>query len=606
MLLTEAEAIQKADEMRNDLVEGAEIISSFGPLDSEEDYEQLYKQLEHIPGINMVWRMKYYQMLFPALFAPFYGQDIQLRVLHFLNQKPSDIPFIRMGQISLYARKCNVPGVVFAHIYGKNVGYTNETNDSDTNTLSDKKHKTHYWMYTVFDDKSWNECQQKGIMVLGMDDIGDYSQFASKEALRQELIDVYDSMNSSLLHSLNFAMDAQYVLRQSISGKKTHELRCERKELSAKDCSFGYNWNRDSKTITINKDQAKVIVRIFEDYVYRNGTPASIQRTLKAEGISVCGRTISNIIKDERYIGKFYINKRTTKLGTGRNKSRRIKLPKDQWVLVERPDLQIIDTELFEMAQRIHQTRITVYEKPDKKNTQVRFQGTHKFAGKIFCPVCGKPYNFGYADRNKTIPIYRIKSHSECTNPIRRIYESDMEEITRQALKTILNEQNEVCISLEKILTECVEASQNSGNEIDKLKKKKISKEKQIDSLIDTLSEGGLTASAKEHIKDKINAITDEIDKLIVTINDKESSKLNVSYVNDKIAEIKEAIADLRNFTSIDRDRILNYIERIELPPSGNIEMLLKTGHKITIDNTSNIFSAIDNAGKNGIQDGPC
>ena len=51
-------------------------------------------------------------------------------------------------------------------------------------------------MYTVFDDKSWNECQQKGIMVLGMDDIGDYSQFASKEALRQELIDVYDSSTS--------------------------------------------------------------------------------------------------------------------------------------------------------------------------------------------------------------------------------------------------------------------------------------------------------------------------------------------------------------------------------------------------------------------------
>lgn len=55
--LTEAEAIQKAEEMRNDLVEGAEIISSFGPLDSEKDYEQLYKQLEHIPGINMVCGM---------------------------------------------------------------------------------------------------------------------------------------------------------------------------------------------------------------------------------------------------------------------------------------------------------------------------------------------------------------------------------------------------------------------------------------------------------------------------------------------------------------------------------------------------------------------
>ena len=30
--LTESEAIQKAEEIRNDLVKGAEIISSFGPL----------------------------------------------------------------------------------------------------------------------------------------------------------------------------------------------------------------------------------------------------------------------------------------------------------------------------------------------------------------------------------------------------------------------------------------------------------------------------------------------------------------------------------------------------------------------------------------------
>ena len=40
-----------------------------------------------------------------------------------------------------------------------------------SNALSDKKHKIHYWMYTVFDDAIWIECQQKKIMVLGMDDI---------------------------------------------------------------------------------------------------------------------------------------------------------------------------------------------------------------------------------------------------------------------------------------------------------------------------------------------------------------------------------------------------------------------------------------------------
>ena len=67
ILLTEDEAVHKAEEIRNDLVEGAEIISSFGSLESLSDYERLYKQLEHLSGINTVWRMKYYHLLFPTL-----------------------------------------------------------------------------------------------------------------------------------------------------------------------------------------------------------------------------------------------------------------------------------------------------------------------------------------------------------------------------------------------------------------------------------------------------------------------------------------------------------------------------------------------------------
>ena len=417
----------------------------------------------------------------------------------------------------------------------------------------------------------------------------------------------FEDMNSSLLHSIKYAMDAQFVKQQSINGRKTQELRCEKKELSAKDCSYGYDWHRDDKTITINGDQAEVVRRIFEDYVYRNGTPASIQRALQAEGINISERTVSNIIADERYIGKFYINKRTTKLGTGHTRSKRIKLPKEQWVLCERPDLQIVDTDLFEMAQRIHQTRITIYEKPDKKTTQARFQGMHKYAGKIFCPVCGKPYQFGYADRKKTVSVYRIKSHSDCPNPIRRVYEHDLEEITKKALKQTIDQQEEVCITLEKILTETVEASQNNGDEIDRLKKQRASREKQLDNLIDQLSEGGLTEAAKNRIKTKINNITEETDRLTEAINDKENNKLDDSYVTEKLTSIRAAIADLRNFTSIDRDRILNYIERIDIHPNGDIDILLKSGQVIVanVDNNCD-FSDGDTVGKKGRQDVQC
>ena len=202
--------------------------------------------------------------------------------------------------------------------------------------------------------------------------------------------------------------------------------------------------------------------------------------------------------------------------------------------------------------------------------------------------------------------MYRIKSHSDCPNPIRQIYEHDLEEITKKALKQTIDQQEEVCISLEQVLTEIVEASQNSGDEIDRLKKQRASREKQLDNLIDQLAEGGLTEAARNRIKSKINNITEETDRLTETINDKENNKLDDSYVTEKLASIRAAIADLRNFTSIDRDRILNYIERIDMQPNGDIEILLKSGQVIVAkQQTENDFTDGDSVGKKGIHDVP-
>ena len=418
---------------------------------------------------------------------------------------------------------------------------------------------------------------------------------ASVLTLEDGQIHDFEDINSDLLHSVKYAMDAQYVKQQSINARKTQELRCERKELTAKDCSYGYDWHKEDKSITINEEQADVVRWIFEEYVYRNGTPASIQRQLQQKGISICGRTVSNIILDERYIGNFYINKRTSKLGTGRTKSKRIKLPKEQWVLCERPNLQIVDPDIFEMAQRIHKTRITVYEKPDKKICQARFQGFHLYASKIFCPICGKPYQFGYADRKKTIPVYRIKKHSECSNTINKIYERDLKDITKKALKKTIAEQNTVFFNLEKKLTDVVKATQNNREAIETLKKQHSINEKRIEKLIDRLSKEDWTEHTEKRIKDKLNQLTEESDSLMDKINKLESSKLDDSYVSDKLNDIKVFFVNFRAFNRIDREKIQNYIERIEMPPNGNIEMLLKSGCRIISEHV----------GKNGIQDAP-
>ena len=58
-----------------------------------------------------------------------------------------------------------------------------------------------------------------------------------------------------------------------------------------------------------------------------------------------------------------------------------------------------------------------------------------------------------------------------------------------------------------------------------------------------------------------------------------------------------------KDFTSIDRDRILNYIERIDMPPNGDIEILLKSGQVIVANVDNSDFSDGDSVGKKGIQD---
>ena len=434
----------------------------------------------------------------------------------------------------------------------------------------------------------------------------------------------FEDQNDVMMFAIRSVFDASVSRTQSDAGKGVQARRIRDKKLTAKDVVPGFRWDSVKKIIEKDPMCAENIVKIFKIYVYQNGTPASICQWLKDENITfprgrrdpetkehyveniyLSEKTISHIIQNPKYIGNFYINQRSSKY-VGGQESIRYQLPEEEWVLCERPDLQIVDADLFNMAQRLHKMRITVFEKPDKKAVQARFQGTHIFAGKVFCPVCGKPYLFGFADRKKTVPIYRLKNHSDCPNPIRRVYEQDLEEITRQALKKVLDQQDAVCTSLERILTNIVENSQNNGGDIDKLKKQRATREKQLDNLIDQLSEGELTDASKKRIRDKINRITEEVDKLEGVIRDEESTRLDDSFVSDKLANIRAAIADLRKFTVLDRERILNYIDRIDLPPNGDVEIFLKSGQVITADQKKTDFSGRKSVGKKGIQGVRC
>lgn len=117
--LTEEEAIEVGVKLRDHLVAGAEAIKNYGPLTTIEDYKKLHKILTEVTegDIERVWFLKYYQMLYPELFATNYSDYAQRTVLNAIGEEKEKYALVRMGQIRFYANKCGISNVMFNKIF---------------------------------------------------------------------------------------------------------------------------------------------------------------------------------------------------------------------------------------------------------------------------------------------------------------------------------------------------------------------------------------------------------------------------------------------------------------------------------------------------------
>lgn len=126
--LTLDEAIVLGTEIRDAIVSGAEIIKENKGASTVEGYYELYNKLFAVMGkyINLLWVQKYYHIIFPDMFPVFYNEAWQRFLLTKLDIEPYDSGFVRMGQINLFVKECEIPNVVFAQIIYK---YCNMADD---------------------------------------------------------------------------------------------------------------------------------------------------------------------------------------------------------------------------------------------------------------------------------------------------------------------------------------------------------------------------------------------------------------------------------------------------------------------------------------------
>ena len=152
-------------------------------------------------------------------------------------------------------------------------------------------------------------------------------------------------------------------------------------------------------TQKIVPEEARVIKQIYANFVDGKSLNA-IVRELNQNKVPSRKKlrggwntsTLSRILKNEKYKGTYIWNRTTSAKDPMTGKTRKINRPKSEWVIQEKPELKIIETELWEKAQKRFeklQNAHPVRKGYGKQQSYVKNNPTHLLSGNLVCGSCG-------------------------------------------------------------------------------------------------------------------------------------------------------------------------------------------------------------------------
>ena len=398
---------------------------------------------------------------------------------------------------------------------------------------------------------------------------------------------IYDpnAGENRMFYGFESLVNEEVVHRQSEYGRLAHRQKCEAKRLNRNNLTFGYAWNEETKDIVIDDDKAEIIRIVFNLYVFGNATISEIRNKISRLGYNYSAVTISKWLKETAFIGVFHINKKGSELQVGSGKhTKRFWNPEEEWVPVERPDLAIIEPEVFALAQRIRDRRRYTYQgQKTQKPLQSYFMGTHLFAGIVSCNECKSSYLFRFMGRTNKYGIYydsyktRSKySGCECPNKdYQKIPEMDLKQIIVRTVNGILAERNQcfeiVMKAVEKVLKEF-----RTGGDILKRKNQELkSLETEAARIIDRFEHA--TGRLLETLNDKYNEIIIKIEILKKEIKCEDVLTDSEQIVKQRLLNIEKALDGWKQLDceKLDRRTVLAFINKIIVHKDGDIEIYL-------------------------------
>ena len=333
------------------------------------------------------------------------------------------------------------------------------------------------------------------------------------------------SMDGELLLTILSSVAQQEVYNTSGHVKAGLKMKLQRSEMIGSNRCLGYDYNKETKTISINEDEAKIVRYIFE--LASEGYGAySIGKRLKTLGLKTffdkenwSETTIIGIIRNIKYYGDaIYGN---TYISDPITKKREKNLGERDKYIFQNHHEAIVSKELWDKANEMMDIRSKNYKDVHIKDECVEdFKGKFVLSKKIICGYCGGIYSRRSHNQTKCEfkPVWKCKNQSKkgvnncnCSKTIDELaikcgFVKALNKISTfdvSILDSFLN-------SLNKTLNE-----ENSFNKIPQKEKELTEINNKLDKLLDLYMDQGLTketyTSKSKDLEEKRKEIEDEI-----------------------------------------------------------------------------------------------
>ncbi len=337
--------------------------------------------------------------------------------------------------------------------------------------------------------------------------------------------------------------------------------------------------------LTINETEANAIRQIYQWYTQEGYGASKIASMLNDRGLKTkrncqwSQNAVCRILTNELYTGKVINGKEeVADFLTGR----RAEKDETQWLVVDKPELQIIPPETFEQAQQIMQARGKSF-RVDKE----RQSNKYLFSTLIKCKECGLSFRRIVRTYKNTYVRWVCSGHNgkgahSCPNAV-TVEEDELIDVLQEYFTHLLQSKKQVIRHVVGEFQRIYKAKDDNlhyekelTSQLARLQK---TRQKYMDMYADDLI-------SREELNEKIGGMRKELDRLenelkMVSYHLTKGDQLE-AILQDTFRQIED-IADVRQMTNAQLKRI---IQKIEVDKDGNVDIYLRLLGDLGLDDT--------------------